>query len=59
MFKNDADLLKECGFLESDISRLNEELKIFLMEKNEEYLDYFKNEEESIIEKFLYKQMEQ
>ena len=55
LIKIDEDLLKECGFLKSDINRLNLEFKIVLMEQNEEYLDQIKNEEESIIEKILNK----
>ena len=49
--KNDVDLINECGYLKNDVNRLYLEFKIFLMEQNEEYLDYIKNEEESIIEK--------
>ena len=55
LIKNDNDLLTECGFLKDDINRLNLEFKNILMEQNEEYLDYIKNEEESIIEKILNK----
>ena len=33
----------------------NLEFKNILLEQNEEYLDYIKNEEESILEKFLNK----
>ena len=50
--KNDKDLLLEIGFSERDISRLYLELKIFLKEQ-EEYLDYIKTEEESVIGKIL------
>ena len=53
--QNDDDLLKECGFLKSDIIRLNKEFKTILIEQNEEYLDHIKNEEESVIEKILNK----
>ena len=55
LFKTDNDLLTECGFLKDDINRLILEFKNILMEQNEEYLDYIKNEEESIIEKILKK----
>ena len=41
--------------LKDDINRLNLEFKNILMEQSEEYLDYIKNEEESIIEKILNK----
>ena len=40
LIKNDEHLLKECGFLKSDINRLNLEFKNILMEQNEEYLEY-------------------
>ena len=53
IFQNDDDLVRECGFLKSDINRLNKEFKNILMEQNEEYLDHTKREEESIIEKIL------
>ena len=55
LIKNDEDLLTECGFLKDDIIRLNLAFKNILMEQNEKYLDYIKNEEESIIEKILNK----
>ena len=55
LIQNDADVIKECGFLKSEINRLNQEYKIFLLEQNEEYLDYIKNQEEAIIEKILNK----
>ena len=51
--QNDNDLLKECGFLKSDNNRLNKEFKTILTEQNEEYLDFIKNEEEAVIERFL------
>ena len=50
--KNDVDLLTECGYLKNDIHRLCLEFKNKLMEQNEEYLDYIRNEEEAIIEGF-------
>ena len=55
LFKNDFDFLKECGFLKNDISSLNKEFKIILMEENEEYLSCIKNEEKSITERILNK----
>ena len=55
LIKNDFHLLNECGFLKKDINRFKLDFKNILMEQNEEYLDYIKNEEESIIEKFLQK----
>ena len=53
--KNDKDILQEVGFSERDINRLNLEFKNFLIDQHEKYLDYIKNEEESIIERFLNK----
>ena len=41
--------------LKGDINFLYKEFKNILIELNEEYLDYIKNEEESIIEKILNK----
>ena len=55
LIQNDDDLLKECGFLKSDINRSNKEFRTILMELNEEYLDHIKNEEESVIETILNK----
>ena len=55
LFKDDDDFLPEWEFLKDDILRLNLEFKNILMEQNEEYLDYIKNEEESIVEKLLNK----
>ena len=53
--QNDKDLLHEIGFSERDINRINSEFKNILKEQHEEYLDYIKNEEESVIERFLNK----
>ena len=55
IIKNDVNFLYECGFLRGDINFLNKEYKNILLELNEEYLDYIKNEEEAIIEKVLNK----
>ena len=55
LIKNDKNLLREVGFSESDINRLNFECKNILIEMNEDYLDHIKNQEESILEKFLNK----
>ena len=55
LIKNDVDLLYECGYLKNDFNCLTKKFKTFLMEQNEEYLDYVKNEEESKIEKILKK----
>ena len=49
----DKNSLKEIGFSENDINQLNLEFKDILLEQHEEYLAYIKNEEESVLEKFL------
>ena len=53
--ENDVNFLYECGFLKGDINFLYKEFKNILNELNEDYLDHIKNQEESIIEKFLNK----
>ena len=58
LIKIDVDLLTECGYLGNDISRLNKKFRNILLQQKEEYLDYIKNQEESILEKILNKQME-
>ena len=58
LIKNDVNFLYECGFLKGDINFLYKEYKNILLELNEKYLDLIKNQEESILEKFLNKQME-
>ena len=55
LFQNDKELLHEIRLIERDIIRLKLEFKDFLIEQKEEYSDYIKIEEESIIEKFLNK----
>ena len=55
LIKNDVDFLTQCGFLKNDINPLFFEFKNILLEQNEDYLDYVKNEEESISEKILNK----
>ena len=59
LYQNDKDLLHEVAFSERDTNRLNKEFKSILIEQHKEYLNYVKNEEESIIEKFLNKLLEQ
>ena len=51
--QNDKNLLKEIGFSQSYINQLSIEFKNILLEEFEEYLSYIKNEEESLLEKFL------
>ena len=53
LIQNDKNLLKEIGFSKNDINRLSIEFKNILIEQHEEWLDYIKNEEESIIEKLF------
>ena len=53
LIQNDKNLLKEIGFSKNDINRLSIGFKNILIEQHEEWLDYIKNEEESIIEKLL------
>ena len=53
--QNDKNLLKEIGFTENDINLLKLECKNTLLEQHENYLDFVKDQEESILEKFLNK----
>ena len=53
LIQNDKNLLHEVGFSQRDINRLSLEFKNILLEEFEEYLSYIKNEEESVLEKFL------
>ena len=46
---------KKIGFSKNDINLLNLEFKSILIEEFENYLDYIKDHEESILEKFLNK----
>ena len=55
LIENDADFLTEYGFLKNDINHLSLEFKIIFIEQNENYLDYIKNEQKSIIEKIFNK----
>ena len=55
LIKNDVNFLYECGFLKDHINFLYKEFENILLELNEDYLDFFKNREESILEKFLNK----
>ena len=52
LIENDSDFLNECGFLKDDINELGKEFENILIEQNEEYLEYIKNEEEPIIKTF-------
>ena len=53
LIQNDKNLLNEIGFSKADINSLNLEFKNILLEEYEDYLDYIKNQEESVIERFL------
>ena len=53
LIQNDKNLLHEVGFSQRDINRLSLEFKNISLEEFEEYLSYIKNEEESVLEKFL------
>ena len=55
LIQNDKNLLKEIGFSKNDINLLSLKFKNILLEEFEDYLSYIKNEEESILEKFLNK----
>ena len=55
LIQNDKNLLKEIGFSKNDINLLNLEFKNILLEEFENYLDYIKDQKESILEKFLNK----
>ena len=55
LIKDDKNWLKEIGFCKNDINLIPLEFKIILLEEYEQYLDYIKIEEESIIEKILNK----
>ena len=55
LIKSDVDILYECGFLKVDINFLYKEFQNILLELNEDYVNHFKNQEESLIEKILNK----
>ena len=55
LIQNDKNLLKEIGISKNDINQLSIEFKNILSEQHENYLDYVKDQKESIIEKILNK----
>ena len=54
-FQNDKDELREVGFSECDVNRLNLKFKNILLEEHEKKKEYAKNLEESTVERFLNK----
>ena len=55
LIQNDKNSLKEIGFSKNNINLLILEFKNILLEEFENYLDYIKDQEESVLEKFLNK----
>ena len=55
IIKNYVDSLAECGFWKNNIIRLGLQFETLSMERNEDCLDCIESEEESIIEKILFK----
>ena len=53
LIENDVDIINECGFSKNDINHQSLEFKNNLLQQKEQYLDYVKNEEESVIEEIL------
>ena len=53
LIQNDKNLLEEIGFSKNNINQLAIEFKNILLEKYENYLDYIKDQKESVLEKFL------
>ena len=52
LIQNDKKLLKEIGFSERDINRLNLEFKNNVIEQHEEYLDYVKMKKKVFLKSF-------
>ena len=50
--------MKQCGYSKNDINRLCLQFKTFLLKQNDEHLDFYKHEEESIIDRIPIKQTE-
>ena len=59
LIQNGKNLLEEIGLSKNDINLLSLEFKNVLLAEFENFLDHIKDQEESILEKFLIKQMEQ
>ena len=58
LFKYEVDLLQESGYLKNDNISLRLQNKKVSMEQKDDYLDYTKNQEKSIIEKILIEEKE-
>ena len=56
--KNDVVASNECGFQKNEINRFCEVFENILIEQNEDYLEDFKNEEESVLEQILNRYLE-
>ena len=55
LIKNDVNFSYECGFLKCDITFLYKEFQNILLELIEDHLDHNKNQEVSVLEKYLYR----
>ena len=55
LIQNDKNLSKEIGFSKNDNILINIDFKNILLEGYEIYLDFIKDQEESVLEKFLNK----
>ena len=55
LIQNDENLSREIGFSERDINRLILAFKDILLGQHENYLNYVKNDEESLVERFVKK----
>ena len=53
LIQNDKNFLREIGFSENHIDRLNNIFKDILLKEYNKFLSFIKNEEESIIESIL------
>ena len=57
LIKTDVEFSNECGFLKSDTNRLCKGFKRTIIEQNQNYFDYIKTEQESIVEKIPTEEM--
>ena len=55
LITDDKNLLKELGFNKNVLNQLSLEFENILLEQHENYLDCVKDQDQSIIEKILYK----